>query len=380
MTKALSLLGSTGSIGVQTLQVAENLGIEITCMAANKNVKLMEEQARKFNPKLVVMYDENAAKELKLALKDTEIEVDTGMDGLCRCAVFEGCDTVLNSLVGMVGLKPTISAVNAKKKIALANKETLVAGGELVMQKVKENNVDLLPVDSEHSAIFQCLQGGKRNLNRIILTASGGPFFGKTMDDLKLVTKEQALKHPNWSMGAKITIDSSTMMNKGLEIIEACWLFGVPQSKIDVLVHRESIIHSMIEYNDNSVIAQMGVPNMTIPIQYSLTYPERFESPAKRLNLAESAKLSFYEADEEVFCCMKLCRKAFDIGGLMPAVLNGANEQAVELFLAGKIQFYQIPEFVSAAMNNYKNEKITSLEDIINADTQAREFVRSIAT
>ena len=379
MTNALSVLGSTGSIGTQALEVCEKLNIRVTALAAGGNTELLEKQARKFKPSLVAVFDEKKASLLKAALKDTDIRVVSGMDGLCLAASHEECDTVLNSVVGMVGLLPTLTAAKAHKNIALANKETLVSGGSLVMQAVKENGVKLYPVDSEHSAIFQCLQGvpNDKALSRLILTASGGPFFGRTKKELEGVTVEQALKHPNWSMGHKITIDSATMMNKGLEIIEASWLFDMPQDKIDVVVHRESIIHSLIELTDNSVIAQLGMPDMKIPIQYALTYPERLPCAVKRLSLADVGKLTFFEPDIEAFECMQICREALERGGLCPAAANGANEEAVGLFLEGKIPFLKIPELVRAAMLRQDSVEAKSIDDVLNADKAARELVRA---
>lgn len=379
MTNALSVLGSTGSIGTQALEVCENLNIRVTALAAGGNTELLEKQARKFKPSLVAVFDEKKASLLKAALKDTDIRVVSGMDGLCLAASHEECDTVLNSVVGMVGLLPTLTAAKAHKNIALANKETLVSGGSLVMQAVKENGVKLYPVDSEHSAIFQCLQGvpNDKALSRLILTASGGPFFGRTKKELEGVTVEQALKHPNWSMGQKITIDSATMMNKGLEIIEASWLFDMPQDKIDVVVHRESIIHSLIELTDNSVIAQLGMPDMKIPIQYALTYPERLPCAVKRLSLADVGKLTFFEPDIEAFECMQICREALERGGLCPAAANGANEEAVGLFLEGKIPFLKIPELVRAAMLRQDSVEAESIDEVLNADKAARELVRA---
>lgn len=379
MTNALSVLGSTGSIGTQALEVCEKLNIRVTALAAGGNTELLEKQARKFKPSLVAVFDEKKASLLKAALKDTDIRVVSGMDGLCLAVSHEECDTVLNSVVGMVGLLPTLTAAKAHKNIALANKETLVSGGSLVMQAVKENGVKLYPVDSEHSAIFQCLQGvpNDKALSRLILTASGGPFFGRTKKELEGVTVEQALKHPNWSMGQKITIDSATMMNKGLEIIEASWLFDMPQDKIDVVVHRESIIHSLIELTDNSVIAQLGMPDMKIPIQYALTYPERLPCAVKRLSLADVGKLTFFEPDIEAFECMQICREALERGGLCPAAANGANEEAVGLFLEGKIPFLKIPELVRAAMLRQDSVEAKSIDDVLNADKAARELVRA---
>lgn len=377
MTKNMSVLGSTGSIGTQALNVAEKLGIKISALTANSNIGLLEAQVRKFKPELAVVFDEEKAKELKIKLADTNTRVSAGMDGLCEAAAAEDADTVLNSVVGMVGLKPTLAAAKAKKNIALANKETLVAGGALVMEEIKRNGVKLYPVDSEHSAIFQCLQGcnDKKSLKKIILTASGGPFFGKSYDELRKMTPAQSLKHPNWSMGAKITIDSATMMNKGLEIIEAVWLFGMPQSRIDVVVHRESIIHSLIQYQDNSVLAQLGVPDMKIPIQYALTYPERYPCPVRELDLTDIMTLSFYKPDYDTFVCMRACREAIEKGGLYPAVANGANEQAVNLYLNNKILFTDIGELVQRAIADFKNTELNCLEDVLSADKWAREYV-----
>lgn len=305
MINSISILGSTGSIGTQSLDVVDKLGLKVSAITAASNVDLIENQIRKYKPELAVLFNEDKAAELRLRVKDTGTRVLGGMDGLIEAAVIPSASLVLNSVVGMVGLKPTMAAIEAKKDIALANKETLVAGGDLVTDAVKRNGVKLLPVDSEHSAIFQCLQGAPDNkaLKKLILTASGGPFFGKTYDELKDVTVEQALNHPNWSMGAKITIDSASMMNKGLEIIEAARLFDVSGDDIDVVVHRESIIHSLVEYTDNSVIAQLGVPDMRIPIQYAITYPSRFESPVAELSLAEIGKMTFFEPDYETFKC-----------------------------------------------------------------------------
>ena len=349
MIKTISVLGSTGSIGTQTLDVAEKLGLRVCALTAATNIKLLEEQIRKFSPSLAVVFDEQRAKDLKHNISDTNTKVLSGMEGLIVAAELEEAELVLNSVVGMVGLRPTLAAAEAKKDIALANKETLVAGGSLVTEAVKRNKVKLLPVDSEHSAIFQCLQGmnDKKSLKKLILTASGGPFFGKTERELKSVTIEQALNHPNWSMGAKITVDSASMMNKGLEIIEARWLFDMPAESIDVVVHRESIIHSLIEYADNSVIAQLGLPDMRIPIQYAITYPERLESPVGELNLAEIGKLTFFEPDEKTFKCLAACKKALSMGGVATAIANGANEEANQMFRDGRISFLEIGELVT---------------------------------
>lgn len=379
MTRCISVLGSTGSIGTQTLDVARKYNIKISALTAHSNVKLIEEQIREFKPSLAVMFDEKAASDLKTRIADLDVRILSGMDGLIEAATEESCDTVLNSLVGMVGLEPTLAAAEAGKNIALANKETLVAGGELVMNKVKEYGVKLLPVDSEHSAIFQCLEGcpDRKFLKKLILTASGGPFFGKTRDELENVTVHEALRHPNWSMGAKITIDSATMMNKGLEIIEARWLFDVSGENIDVVVHRQSIIHSLVEFTDNSVLAQLGNPDMRIPIQYALTYPERYPSLVKPLNLSEIATLTFASPDYDAFECMKACKKALSFGGTAPAVANGANEVANALFREGKISFLKIGELVSRSIEEVESTSLNTLEDVLNADKAARDFVLS---
>lgn len=379
MTEKLSILGSTGSIGTQALDVCENAGIAVTALTANSNAKLIEAQARKFKPKMVALADENAAKELKIRLGDTDIKVLGGQKGVCECAQEETADTVLNGIVGMAGLEPTLAALNAKKGLALANKETLVAAGSLVIRTAKENNISILPVDSEHSAIFQCLQGmnKKQELKSIILTASGGPFFGKTRKELESVTVAEALKHPNWSMGAKITVDSATMMNKGLELIEAVWLFGISPSMIQIVVHRESVVHSLIEYVDNSVIAQLGVPDMRIPIQYALTYPERIPSPVKRLSLSDYNSLTFSKPDYDTFRCINLCRSAIEKGGLFPAIANGANEKANELFRNGRVGFLQIADLVESAISNGVSKDNYTLSDVLEADKAARDFVES---
>lgn len=377
MTGSLSLLGSTGSIGTQTLDVVRKLKIPVCALAAHSNIDLLEKQAREFSPKLVAVYKEEAALELKNRLAGTSIEVVAGMDGLCQAAQWPEAEMVLNSVVGMVGLQPTLQAIEAQKNVALANKETLVAGGSLVIRKAKEKGVKILPVDSEHSAIFQCMQGcpAPKALKRLILTASGGPFFGKTRQELQDVTPEQALKHPNWNMGAKVTIDSATMMNKGLELIEAFWLFSMPAEQIDVVVHRESIVHSLIEYQDHSMIAQLGVPDMRIPIQYAITWPERFPSPVDSLDLTEVGRLTFYRPDEETFTCLHACKKAIQKGGLAPVAANGANEAAVPLFLQGKISFLEIGDLVGQAVERQPAGTISCLDDILQADHAARAFV-----
>jgi 1-deoxy-D-xylulose-5-phosphate reductoisomerase len=312
-------------------------------------------------------------------VRDLDITVLEGMEGLCEAAAWETADITLNAVVGMVGLRPTLAAISAKKTLALANKETLVAGGSLVMEAARENGVKILPVDSEHSAIFQCLQGcpSPEALNRLILTASGGPFFGKSREELREITPEQALRHPNWEMGAKVTIDSATLMNKGLEVIEASWLFGVPPEQIEVVVHRESIVHSLIEYRDHSVLAQLGQPDMRIPIQYALTYPQRFPSPVKRLELWKQGNLTFFPPDLETFRCLPVCIGALKRGGLAPAAANGANEKAVELFLSKKISFLEIGQLVFAAVENQPDAPAASLEAVLEADLRARQFVES---
>ncbi len=379
MTKNISILGSTGSIGTQTLEVAKLLGCAVSALTAYSNVELMERQVREFKPKLAVMMSEQAAADLKTRLADTDTRVSCGMSGLCEAAAMDGADTVLNSVVGMVGLRPTLAAIAAGKNIALANKETLVAGGELVMKAAKERGVNIYPVDSEHSAVFQCLQGSPspKAVGRLILTASGGPFFGKTADELKDITPQQALNNPNWSMGAKITVDSATMMNKGLEIIEASWLFNMPIDKIDVVVHRESIVHSLIEYVDSSVTAQLALPDMRIPIQYALTYPARARSLVPKLSLAKVHTLSFYEPDRDTFKGMDICADAMRRGGTAPAAANGANEAAVGLFLEGKLPFLSIAKLARDAMLNDSAGEITCLDDVLEADTAAREYVYS---
>lgn len=380
MTKKISILGSTGSIGTQSLDVAEKRGYRVQVLTAGSNAKLLEEQIRKWKPKYAALADEKAAKDLRLAVADTDTKVLIGKEGVNECASYSDTDVVINAIVGIAGLVPTLTAIEQGKDIALANKETLVAGGQLVMGKAKEKGVKMLPVDSEHSAIFQCLEGmnKKDELKSIILTASGGPFFGKTRQELETVTLAQALKHPNWEMGAKITVDSATMMNKGLELIEAVWLFGVDPSMIDIVVHRESIIHSLIEYTDNSVIAQLGVPDMRIPIQYALTYPERFESPVRKLNLWEYSNLTFYRPDYETFRAINICREAITKGGLYPCVANGANEMANYLFRQGKIGFLDIADLVEKATEKAPKVDSYTIDDVLEADKMARETVRDL--
>lgn len=374
-------MGSTGSIGTQTLDVARRLGLEICALAADKNIVLLEKQIREFLPQVAAVFNPDAAKQLKLAVRDLPVRVLQGMDGLCEAACLQTAGLVCNSVVGMVGLRPTLEAIRAGKDVALSNKETLVAGGALVMREAEEHHVRILPVDSEHSAVFQCLQGspGRQALKKIILTASGGPFFGKTGEELSHVTPEQALHHPNWNMGPKVTIDSSTMMNKGLEIIEASWLFGLPSEQIDVLVQRESVIHSMVEFQDHSVIAQLGVPDMRIPIQYALVYPERLASDVRELDLAAYGRLTFACPDEKTFRCLAACRKALERGGLAAAAANGANEEAVKLFLNHRISFLEIGSLVWNAMERQPDAKqVQSVDEVLQADASARRYVLNL--
>ncbi len=379
--KTINLLGSTGSIGVQTLDVARERNYEIKALTAYSNVDIIEKQIREFKPEYAALVDEKSAKVLKDRVRDLPVKVLSGIEGVSFCAAEGKGDITLNSVVGMAGLKPTIDAINAGKTIALANKETLVAGGKLVTDAAKKNGVSILPVDSEHSAIFQCLLGEPRNkaLKRIILTASGGPFFGKTKEELQNVTLADALKHPSWSMGQKITIDSATMFNKGLELIEAVWLFDVEPDMIDIVVHRESIVHSLIEYDDNSVIAQLGHPDMRLPIQFAITYPDRYPSPEKQLDLWTVGNLTFYKPDYENFPCMDICRNAIKKGGLYPAAVNCANEEANLLFRQGKIRFNDIPELISKASEYIDKKENYTLEDVYNTDSFMREKVREIA-
>ncbi|MCQ2450846.1 MAG: 1-deoxy-D-xylulose-5-phosphate reductoisomerase [Clostridia bacterium] len=375
--KELIILGSTGSIGTQSLEVARKQGIRVTGLAAGSNDKLLEKQAREFKPLTVALSDEAAAARLKIALADTDISVLSGKDGVNAVATGRG-DMVLCAIVGIAGLESTLSAIDAKKDIALANKETLVTGGEIVKRKIAEKNVRLLPVDSEHSAIFQSLQGApKGSLNKIILTASGGPFFGKTREELKNVTVKEALNHPNWTMGAKITIDSATLMNKGLEVIEAVHLFDVSPDDIEVLVHRQSILHSAVELSDGAVIAQLGTPDMKIPIQYAFTYPERglkFEN----LSLSKIGSLTFQKPDIDTFKCLSTCIEAIKKGGLYPAAANGANEEAVKLFLDGKIKFLDIADLVYEGMKAAPEIKDFTLNDIYDTDALARQRVKDL--
>ena len=371
--KTICLLGSTGSIGVQSLDVAEKYGYKISALAANRSTAKLEEQCRRFKPDTAYI-SESCYSDLKTCLADTNTKIVTGEGALEALAAESKGDTIINALMGIRGLRPTLSAIEAKKDVALANKETLVAGGEIVMSKVAEKGVKLLPVDSEHSAIFQCLQGGGK-IKRILLTASGGPFYGKTYEELKEITPADALKHPNWSMGQKITIDSSTLMNKGLEFIEAMHLFNVLPEQIEVIIHRESVIHSMVEFEDNAVIAQLGSPDMRLCIQYALTYPNRAPSLATPLDFKTIKALSFDVPDEETFSLLALAKRAAAKGGSMPAVMNGANEAAVALFLDGKIKYTDIFEAVTEVTESAPFTLSPSLEQIEEADVFAREQI-----
>lgn len=377
--KQLVLLGSTGSIGTQALEVAEQAGFSVLALSANRQVDVLEEQIRRYRPRFAAMGDDAAAADLRCRVADLPVTVLSGVEGLCELASLPEADMVLNSVVGMVGLRPTLAAIAAGRDVALANKETLVAGGALVMNAVKEKGVRLLPVDSEHSAIFQCLEGAPPNraLKRLILTASGGPFFGKTTAQLQNVTAADALRHPNWDMGAKITIDSATMMNKGLELIEARWLFDMPPEKIDIVVHRESIVHSLVEYDDNAAVAQLGLPDMRIPIQYALTYPARIPSPTGQLSLADIGTLTFASPDNDTFPGMNICREAITRGGVFPAAVNAANEQAVALFLKGEIGFLDISRLAGAMLDRAWGAS-AGLEDILAADAEARALVKEL--
>lgn len=374
--KKIAILGSTGSIGTQTVDILPSIDAEVVALTTNRRIDLLEEQARALHPKMVCAMDENAAKALKIKLADTNIEVLTGMDGLIACAAESGADIVVTAVVGMVGLLPTMAAIKAGKDIALANKETLVCAGGLVMSAAKQYGVRILPVDSEHSAIFQCVQAANGNpIDKILLTASGGPFFGKKIEEMRGMTREQALAHPNWSMGAKITIDSATMMNKGLELIEAMWLYDLPPEDIEIVVHRESIVHSAVEFADGAVIAQLGLPDMRLPIQLALTWPQRVPCKVPRMSLAEVAKLTFYAPDYEAFPALNLAKHAASLKGDRGAVLNGANEAAVGLFLNDKIGFTDIAERVAYALDTIPYKKDITLDDVLAADKAAREIV-----
>ena len=375
--RCISLLGSTGSIGRQALEVIAAEDMAVAALTANRDVDRLEEQCRRFRPALAVMMDPAAASDLRVRLADTGIRVAAGMDGLLEAAVLPQADTVLTAVVGIVGLRPTLAAVEAGKRIALANKETLVCGGELVMDGAARSGAEIVPVDSEHSALFQCLQGcrDRGEVRRLILTASGGPFWGWRAEQLAHVTVEQALAHPNWSMGAKISVDSATMMNKGLEFIEAMRLYRMPPEKISIVIHRESIIHSLVEYSDHAILAQLGAPDMRLPIQYALTWPRRSEGVAKPLDLLTCPPLTFHAPDCEAFPCFRLALEAARTGGTATAVLNGANEAAVGQFLAGKLSFAGIAQKVEEALAAIPAIQSPGLEEILAADEAARALV-----
>ena len=375
MTGRISILGSTGSIGRQTLDVAEKLQIPVAALAASRNVELLEAQCRKFRPELAVLYDEAAAEELKRRLSDMNIKVASGMDGLLTAAAWDSADTVVTAVSGMIGLRPTLRAIEKGKRIALANKETLVCAGELVMAEAKRFGAEIIPVDSEHSAIFQCLMGcaDRREVRRLILTCSGGPFFGRTRDELASVRRADALRHPNWKMGPKITVDCATLMNKGLEIIEAMRLYSLPLSQVTAVIHRQSIVHSLVEFRDGAVMAQLGTPDMRIPIGLALTYPAREENPAPPLDLLTCPPLTFAAPDEETFRCFRLAKQAAAQGGTACAVLNGANEAADGLFLQDRLGFLEIADAVETALEAVPQRADVTLEAALDADRQARE-------
>lgn len=377
MKRTISVLGSTGSIGRQTLDVARTCGYRVAALTVNRSVDLAEEQAREFAPELLVAVDKTAAAELKIRLADTEVKVLGGAEALHEAAALPDADTVVTAVVGIAGLRPTLTAIDSGKRIALANKETLVCAGELVMDRAKKRGVDIVPVDSEHSAIFQCLQGsrGREEVRRLIITASGGPFYGMSRKELSLVTKAQALKHPNWAMGAKITIDSATLMNKGLEYIEAMRLYEMPPEQIEIAVHRESIVHSLVEFVDGAILAQLGTADMRMPIQYALTWPQRTSGPATPLDLFSCKPLSFARPDAETFRCLGLALECARKGGNSTAVLNGANEAAVALFLEEKISFLDIDRLVEYALQRVPYMSSPDLEDILAADRAARDAV-----
>ena len=377
MTKRISILGSTGSIGRQTLDVAEKLQISVAALAASRNVELLEAQCRKFRPELAVLFDEAAAEELKRRLSDMNIKVAGGMEGLLAAALLDSADTVVTAVSGMIGLRPTLAAIERGKRIALANKETLVCAGELVMREAQRRGAEIIPVDSEHSAIFQCLMGcrDRNEVRRLILTCSGGPFYGKTAAELQKVTRVDALRHPNWKMGPKITVDCATLMNKGLEVIEAMRLYGLPLQQVTAVIHRQSIVHSLVEFRDGAVMAQLGTPDMRIPIGLALTYPKREENPAPPLDLLSCPPLTFAAPDEEAFRCFRLARQAAKQGGTACAVLNGANEAAVGLFLQEKLGFPEIADAVEAALDAVPQCANMTLEAALDADRQARDIV-----
>ena len=375
------LLGSTGSIGTQTLDIVRNYSsdLQIVALAAGTNVALMEKQIREFMPKKAVMWSEEAAKDLKEKVADLEVEVLSGMEGLLEVVTMEEAQTVVTAIVGMIGIRPTIAAIESGKNIALANKETLVTAGHIIMPLAKEKGVKILPVDSEHSAIFQSMNGEKKEqVDKILLTASGGPFRGRKTSDLINIQVEDALKHPNWSMGRKITIDSATLVNKGLEVIEAKWLFDVSLDQIQVVVHPQSIIHSMVQYKDGGIIAQLGTPDMKLPIQYALFYPDRRELPGKKLDFYELSQMTFEKPDMETFYGLRLAFEASKTGGSMPTVYNAANEKAVSLFLDRKISFLQIPECIEKAMRHHKMIENPSVNDILSAEAEAYDYISTL--
>ena len=380
MIKCVSILGSTGSIGRQSLDIIDSLGLPVAALTAGTNVERMALQCRKYRPKLAVMSTEAAACELKAAIADLPMSVMWGEEGLIAAATVPDADCVITAVVGMVGLKPTLAAIRAGKRIGLANKETLVCAGELVMEEAKANNVEIIPVDSEHSAIYQCLMGAgeKRELKRILLTCSGGPFYGKSREELGVVTKADALRHPNWKMGAKITVDCATLMNKGLEVIEAMRLYDLPLEQVDVLIHRQSIVHSMVEFVDGAVMAQLGSPDMRLPIQLAMTYPERMPCPAPALDLTTCGALTFTAPDMEAFPCLALARECAKRGGTACPVMNGANEEAVALFLNDEIGFYDIYNLVRYAVDTVQFIQHPTLEEILEADRLARLAVRQV--
>ena len=380
MAEKITILGSTGSIGTQTLDVVREIGgIEVKALTANKNIDLLEKQIREFRPDMAAVMDETLAEKLRQRLAGWNIKILSGMDGLIEAAVYETSDTVVTSVVGNIGIVPTFEAIRAGKDIALANKETLVSAGELIIKAVREHNVSIYPVDSEHSAIFQCLRGNSRNkIRRIILTASGGPFRGKTRDELKNVTASDALKHPNWNMGRKVTIDSASLMNKGLEVIEAKWLFGVDVDDIEVLVHPQSIVHSAVEYEDGAVIAQLGEPDMRVPIQYALTCPERVKNSFPKIDFAKRNSLTFEHPDTNTFKCLSLAYRAVRTGGTMPTAMNGANETAVDAFLNNRLGFLDIADIIERTMDSYTVKYDYTVDDLVEADEWARDFAAGL--
>ena len=377
MSKTISILGATGSIGRQTLDVAEQLGLTVAALTANSNAERLEDQARRFRPRLAVLTDEAAAKDLAVRLADTGTKVLGGPEALTEAAVCPEADTVVTAVVGMVGLKPTLAAIRERKRIALANKETLVCAGQLVMDAAEQYGAEIVPVDSEHSAIFQCVQGcrDRGEIRRLILTCSGGPFYGQTAEEVAGRTKADALRHPNWTMGPKITVDCATLMNKGLEVIEAMRLYRLPLEQVSVVIHRQSIVHSLVEYRDGAILAQLGTPDMRLPIRYAMTYPERAASPTKPLDLLSCPPLTFAQPDRQVFSCLRLAEEAAEEGGTACAILNGANEEAVGLFLAEKIGFSDIPRLVAEARASVAVQQNPALEDILAADQAARQAV-----